>query len=83
MLDGDAKGQQIILATARLDKIADEYEIVTTCRGADLVGHRYEKLYDLSEIDDSADAWRVVEADYVSTDDGTGIVHQAPAFGAV
>ncbi|MGR8948428.1 MAG: isoleucine--tRNA ligase [Gammaproteobacteria bacterium] len=82
LLGGDAKGQQIILATARLDKIADEYEVVATYRGAQLVGHRYERLYALSEIDDAADAWRVVEADYVSTDDGTGIVHQAPAFGA-
>ncbi|MEM7466663.1 MAG: isoleucine--tRNA ligase [Pseudomonadota bacterium] len=79
---GDDAGEQLILAAARLDKIVDEYEVESAYLGKDLVGQRYERLFTLPGADDLDDGWRVVQADYVSTEDGTGIVHQAPAFGA-
>ena len=55
-------------------------EVVERWRGADLVGWRYRRPFDLLPIDDRGQ--RVVSAAFVSTDDGSGIVHLAPAFGA-
>ncbi|MBO5903626.1 MAG: isoleucine--tRNA ligase [Tidjanibacter sp.] len=49
-------------------------------KGADLVGVRYEQLFDW--VRPMGDAFRVIGGDYVSTADGTGIVHIAPTFGA-
>ncbi len=75
-----ADDSELILATARLEVLAQEYEVLETVRGSDLVGRRYEPLFDYF-LREGLDAWRVVAADFVSTDDGTGIVHLAPAFG--
>ena len=50
-------------------------------RGAELVGTRYQRPFDLLTPPAGADGWRVVAGDFVSTDDGSGIVHLAPAFG--
>ncbi len=73
----------LILAKDRLSVITEEFEVVETFKGSDLVGRMYRPLYDyfVSDVEDGV-AWRVVPADYVSTEDGTGIVHTAPAFGA-
>ena len=51
--------------------------------GFDLLGRTYEPIFDYAqkEIDSSA-AWKVIVADYVTTEDGTGVVHTAPAYGA-
>ncbi len=68
-------------------------EIVWRGKGTDLVGLRYEQLFPWVKpidyikdtntiIDRSADAFRVIPGDYVTTEDGTGIVHIAPTFGA-
>lgn len=80
--EGGHSGEQLILAAARLDKITETHEIVERMTGKDLIGLRYQKLFELPEASEVSDAWRLVAADYVSTEDGTGIVHQAPAFGA-
>ncbi|MBN2789786.1 MAG: isoleucine--tRNA ligase [Candidatus Delongbacteria bacterium] len=61
-------------------KSEEEYEIVKEVKGSDLVGLRYEPLFDYYKEQDEF-IHTVIEADYVSTEDGTGIVHQAPAFG--
>ena len=74
-------GRTYIIAEACLSALKDEYEIVRFLPGRDLAGLRYEPLFDLF-ADQGHDAWRVVPADFVSTGDGTGIVHIAPAFGA-
>ena len=65
------------------DSIDHDYEIVESYKGSDLVGRTYTPVFDyaLKEFDKDQ-AWRVLEADYVTTDDGTGVVHTAPAFGA-
>ena len=75
--------EHLIIARERLDVLDGAGEIVGTMRGVDLVGLRYQPLFQLPVGDhDVSKAWRVVAADYVSTEEGTGIVHQAPAFGA-
>ena len=80
--DDENRIEQLILAEARLGVIKDDYEIVERLKGSALVGSRYEPLFRLPDSGDTSQAWRVVAATYVSTEDGTGIVHQAPAFGA-
>ncbi len=59
--------------------LGDGYEALASMPGASLAGLRYRRPFDLVEIPDSH---LVVTADYVTTADGTGLVHQAPAFGA-
>jgi isoleucyl-tRNA synthetase len=51
--------------------------------GADLVGLRYQRPFDDLPAPSHADGWRVVPADYVTTEEGTGLVHLAPAFGEI
>ncbi|MBN8705112.1 MAG: isoleucine--tRNA ligase [Bacteroidetes bacterium] len=71
------------LAQARLSVIKEEYELVATCKGTDLIGKTYQPLFDYALQDFTKDqAWRIIAADFVTTEDGTGIVHQAPAYGA-
>jgi isoleucyl-tRNA synthetase len=63
--------------------IKEEYEIIKRVKGADLVGRTYKPIFDYAlQKFDKTQAWRVVAAEFVTTDDGTGIVHAAPAFGA-
>lgn len=75
--------EYLILAEALLHVLKAEVEVVERFTGQDLVGKTYEPLfpYFLEEFGKDA-AWRVIPADYVSTSDGTGLVHIAPAFGA-
>ena len=73
----------IILAEARMAAYAKELgetpEIVARYKGTDLVGLEYEPLFPWVKLQN---AFRVIPGDYVTTDDGTGIVHIAPTFGA-
>ena len=57
------------------------FEILADFKGADLVDMRYEQLLPYAQPTDG-DAFRVIHGDYVTTEDGTGIVHIAPSFGA-
>lgn len=56
------------------------YRIVGHLKGTDLVGMKYEQL--MPYVNPGEGAFRVISGDYVSTEDGTGIVHIAPTFGA-
>ena len=59
------------------------YFVVAECKGTDLVGIKYEQLMQFAlPFDNSQDAFRVIAGDFVTTEDGTGIVHTAPTFGA-
>ncbi len=61
-----------------------EYKIVAECKGKDLEGLRYEQLIPWvkpREVSDQG-SFRIILGDYVTTEDGTGIVHIAPTFGA-
>ena len=78
-------GRHFVLARARVKALfGEEAEVVGTMYGRDLVGRRYQRPFDWLQVSgDEADrAWRVVAADFVSDEDGTGIVHMSPAFGA-
>ncbi|GAA4116597.1 isoleucine--tRNA ligase [Aquimarina addita] len=57
--------------------------ILATCKGSDLLEIRYEQLIDYVQPNDHPEnAFRVIAGDFVTTEDGTGIVHTAPTFGA-
>ncbi|MDR0303225.1 MAG: isoleucine--tRNA ligase [Chitinispirillales bacterium] len=72
-----------ILAKARLGayyKKESDYEIVAQYKGGDLVGLKYEPMFDyFTKVNDRF--FQITTAQYVSTEDGTGVVHIAPAFG--
>ncbi len=82
-------GDFYILAESRLHayyKDENDYEVVYKKKGADFAGVKYEPLFpyfsSLAVKEDGSDgAFRVFTADFVSTEDGTGIVHTAPGFG--
>ncbi|MEE2982002.1 MAG: isoleucine--tRNA ligase [Pseudomonadota bacterium] len=74
--------ERLVLAEARLDILDDDYTVIERHKGRDLIGRSYEPLYLVEGTDYPEHAWRVYEAEYVTVDDGTGIVHIAPAFGA-
>jgi len=59
------------------------FKILTECKGLELVGIRYEQLMQLAlPYQNPENAFRVISGDFVTTEDGTGIVHTAPTFGA-
>ena len=80
----------LILAEALLDSVMgkNEYEIAEKYKGKDLVGLEYEQLIpwvtplSCGEGQGERSAFRVISGDFVTTEDGTGIVHIAPTFGA-
>lgn len=73
-------GQTYILAQALVESVLGEgAEVVRTFRGQDLVGQTYQPLFPYAA--DAKDAFRVVSDGYVTLEDGTGVVHIAPAFG--
>ncbi|MCD4828447.1 MAG: isoleucine--tRNA ligase [Candidatus Cloacimonetes bacterium] len=71
--------EKLILAKKRLDILEEDYTILEENSGKDLEFTNYEPLYRFVEPEKRA--WYVACADYVTMDDGTGIVHTAPAFG--
>lgn len=77
-----ADGERYLLAdnlVAGYAKELSDYEIEHTYVGQELVGLGYQPPYDF--FLDEPHAFRILVADYVTTEDGTGVVHQAPAFG--
>lgn len=81
VLDGEAT---YIMARDRLPayyKKPDEYELLEECDGTALEGITYEALFPYFSALRGQGAFRVCTADFVSTEDGTGIVHIAPGFG--
>lgn len=73
------QGQFLILAKARLEVLEGEYEIVASFTGAELAGREYEPIYNYVQPDKRSHY--TVLGEFVTTTDGTGIVHIAPAFG--
>jgi isoleucyl-tRNA synthetase len=79
----EESGKQIYLATERLEHYQGdtEFRVVRTLLGKELVGRRYEPVFDYFADKADEGAFVVISGDYVTTDSGTGLVHQAPAFG--
>lgn len=77
----DSSGDTLYMAAALAETVLKPgYDVLERMKGRDLIGMRYEPLYRFFPVEQ--DYAYVVAADFVSTDDGTGIVHIAPAFGA-
>lgn len=74
------KAKEIALADYKAGDKLIPFEVVKEMKGAELVGVRFEQL--MPYVQPEGDAFRVIPGDYVSTEDGTGIVHIAPTFGA-
>jgi isoleucyl-tRNA synthetase len=77
-------GRRLIVAEALKERIfGEDAEVVGRHRGRDLAGLRYRRPLDIvAEPADTMNAWTVVAEEFVSAEEGTGIVHMAPAFGA-
>ena len=73
------KEQYLILAQERLSVLEGDYDIVESFKGSDLAGLDYEPFFSFVEPDKKA--YYTVLADFVTTLDGSGVVHMAPAFG--
>ncbi len=76
-------GEMLVLAKDRLSVIEGEYEIVAEHKGSEMIGMEYEPLYKFfPENTPNLDkAFKIYEADFVNTEDGTGIVHTAVMYG--
>ena len=90
-LDSPLAGEKVVIAKALAPNYAKELgedpQVVAEYKGKDLLGRRYTPIFDYfmdgakeGEVP-GPNAFTVVSADYVSTEDGTGLVHTAPAFG--
>lgn len=76
-----ANGEHYILAKALVDSLFEEYETVSVHKGSFYEGQEYEPLFDYAKGTFNEKAYYIVNDDYVTLTDGTGIVHIAPAFG--
>ena len=76
-------GNVYVLAKALVDKYFENYETLSVKKGEDYMWAEYEPLFDfaVSSLEKNKKAYVVVCDDYVTMEDGTGIVHNAPAFG--
>jgi isoleucyl-tRNA synthetase len=73
------KDEFLILAKSRLAVMPEGAEVVESMTGQDLVGKEYERWFSFVPVEKKA--WYVIAGDFVTTTDGTGIVHMAPAYG--
>ena len=79
-LSGAVPGHDLVLAEAAVERLFGETgQVVARFRGPELVGWRYQRPFTDLPLDATGE--RVVAADFVSTTDGSGMVHMAPAFG--
>jgi isoleucyl-tRNA synthetase len=73
------KDELLILAKDRLSVMPEGTEIIANMSGRDLIGMEYERWFNFIPVDKKA--WYVIGGDFVTTTDGSGIVHMAPAYG--
>ncbi len=76
----ESSGYKFIVSESLLEKVlGEDVSILKKYKGSELVGMKYEQLMPFVQVDGKA--FQVIADDYVSASDGTGIVHNAPAFG--
>ena len=84
-VEGKVKGNTYIVAKALVESVfGKEYKIIRDLQTSELIGKRYKPLfsyYDNDSLKNRSNGFKVYAADFVTTEDGTGIVHIAPAFG--
>ena len=79
-IKASSKGYNFIVGKTLADKVlGEEYEVLETYKGSDLVGKKYEQLMPFAKVEGKA--FEVLADNYVTAEDGTGIVHIAPAYG--
>ena len=80
---GDHKGTTLWVAAARRSALGVDHKVIQTVAGNALEGVTYERMFDWYDATDGEPlrGFRVVVGDFVTTSDGTGFVHMAPAFG--
>ncbi|HET7479821.1 MAG TPA: class I tRNA ligase family protein, partial [Rubrobacteraceae bacterium] len=79
----EVDGERLVIATELLDKVLGEgdHHIVARTKGRDLEGKKYRRPFDYVPVQESENLWTVVLGEYVTTAEGTGLVHTAPAYG--
>ncbi len=85
-VEGEAPGNKYILAEARVKEVFKEKgKIIRTFPAKELIGKSYKPLFSyyssLPDLKNKENGWKIYGADFVTTEDGTGVVHIAPAFG--
>ena len=76
--------ERFIVASELAEKVLGEASAIKTLKGEELVGLEYEPLMrNIAKEDCKKNTYKVVAADFVSSSDGTGIVHIAPAYGEI
>ena len=78
-ITNEDKTERLVVASDLASVLGEDRKVIATFKGTDLEHTKYQRPFELIEIEN---AHFVVLADYVTTEDGTGLVHQAPAFGA-
>jgi len=73
------EGDKYYLAEDLVEDIFEDVKIIKTMKGEDLIGKKYEPMFDY--VDSDSESHYVTHADFVTLEEGTGIVHVAPAFG--
>jgi len=76
----EKNNENYIIAKDRLSAIFEDYELKKEFKGKDLIGLEYEPLFEIPKLK-SAKSYRVYPADFVTTQDGTGVVHTAVMYG--
>lgn len=83
--DDNGKKDTIILAKSRLEVLDEQdYKIIKEVSASELIGKKYQPLFEIENIKDQPNAknlYHVQPANFVSVQDGTGVLHVAPAFG--
>lgn len=88
--EGALAGEKVIIAKELIGayekELGEDPEVLTVRKGSELLGARYYPAFDYFDNDEGREqvgpnAWTIIGADYVTTEDGTGLVHTAPAFG--
>jgi isoleucyl-tRNA synthetase len=76
------KTETLYVAEARLSMLKGEYRVVRTLKGSAMVGWKYKPLFDFVNLEDPEHpAYHVAAADFVNTEEGTGVVHTAVMYG--
>jgi len=81
----ESNNEYYVLAKSRIETIKNEYQTIKELKGRDLIGKKYKPVFNYYAKDEKLanreNGWKIYGADFVTTEDGTGVVHIAPAFG--
>jgi isoleucyl-tRNA synthetase len=79
--DDDGRDETLVLAKARLETLKADYTVLRELKAEELVGKRYEPVFALTSGAEGENLFQVWASEAVSIEDGTGVLHVAPAFG--